>query len=78
MTGDYYVRRESYFAPAPDYDRQPDAWIQICISTHFLGCSRRPENRVVIDDHLGLDVWLRWMPSTGQFDVNGNTNSSAI
>ena len=75
MTGHYYVARESYFHPSPDYDPQPDPWIQISVMTKFLGRFPTPSG-IRVDDYLGLEVWLRWTPRKKAFVIFRNTDSS--
>jgi hypothetical protein len=67
LTGEFYVGGESYH-------RLPgQSWIQICIRARCIG--RRMGD---VGDYLGLDVWLRYEPKSGQLSNHRNTDSMVI
>jgi len=71
MTGAYYIGSESYTA-----HRDP-TWFQISVMCHCLEHPKTGLNRD--DDYLGLEVWLKCMPSRwSSFEVFRNTDSSSI
>jgi hypothetical protein len=67
LTGEFYVGGESYH-------RLPgERWIQVCVKARCIG--REPDGP---GDYLGLHVWLRYDPDSGQLSNHRNTDSMVI
>lgn len=70
LTGEYYLGDERYFIdPVRGYYR-------VAVAIRCLGLS--PHGKTLLDDYLGLEIWLECSPEYRTFSVFRNTDSSVI